>query len=173
MKHLALTAGLILVALAPAHAFQWSSVSMPASVSGGGTSLIAPQWDQLKAGSLIGDYKFGLGSGLVASFSQTPNFGFGSLSSSRFGGFNSFGMTGSSVKFGYDMGAVTPWVGVSQSGFGSSRGFGAFNTRNDPLSPFASGQATSVGAGVDIAITNNLSLSLSASTTTVNRGFGP
>ena len=55
MKHLALTAGLILVALAPAHAFQWSSVSMPASVSGGGTSLIAPQWDQLKAGSLIGD----------------------------------------------------------------------------------------------------------------------
>ncbi len=155
---------------APASAFEWSSVAMPESVAPPAAALTAPQWSGAGAG--FGDYRMGVGRGLSLSVSNAPNFGFSQwVGASRL---SSFGLTGSSAKLGYDMGGgVTPWVGVSQSTFGLSRGFSGVDRTIDPLgaSPFA--QSTSVAAGVDIAITNNISLGFSVSTSTVNRGFGP
>ncbi len=154
-----------------ARAFEWSSVAMPETATPP-SALSAPQWSGLSTNAgTFGDYKFSFGNRLMLGVSNTPDFGF----SRPLGGPSGFGFSGSSVKLGYDMGRVTPWVGVSQSTFGLSRGFSSLDRPADPFSGSAFNQPgmTSVAAGVDLAITNNLSVGFSVSAGTVRNGWGP
>ncbi|HMN72062.1 MAG TPA: hypothetical protein PKA55_09375 [Rhodoblastus sp.] len=80
-----------------------------------------------------------------------------------------FSFSGANMKFGYDMGAFKPYMSAA---FAETRGpaFGAnvFAAPPDAAMPFAfSAQATSVGAGFDYAITENLSFGMAVNATQV------
>lgn len=81
-----------------------------------------------------------------------------------------FGFSRTNVKFGYDMGAFKPYMSAS---FAETRGpaFGAnvFAAPPDAATPFAfTSSATTVGAGFDYAITDQLSFGMSVSASQVS-----
>mgnify|MGYP001550490587 CR=1 FL=1 len=84
-----------------------------------------------------------------------------------FGLASGFGFSRTSMKFGYDMGALKPYVSAS---FAETKApaFGAnvFAAPPDAATPYAfSSTATSVGAGFDYAITDKLSFGMSVNAT--------
>ncbi len=84
-----------------------------------------------------------------------------------FGLASGFGFSRTSMKFGYDMGALKPYVSASFSET-KAPAFGAnvFAAPPDAATPYAfSSTATSVGAGFDYAITDKLSFGMSVNAT--------
>ena len=78
-----------------------------------------------------------------------------------------FGFSRTNMKFGYDMGALKPFVSASFSEV-KAPAFGAnvFAAPPDAATPFAfSSQTSSVGAGFDYAITDKLSFGMSVNAT--------
>ncbi len=144
--------------------------------SAASASLIRP-WsamtgDPFRATALPAGYDVSLGKGLflgVRNLSDTaPGFSMGALAP--------MGFSGSQVKLGFNMGgALTPYVSVAQgmarspfSGMSSLTG-GYMAAPGNPFTTTAT--TTTVGAGFDYALTNNITLGVGVSATQIRSNW--
>jgi opacity protein-like surface antigen len=167
----------VLALAAPAWAWEVQEGPLPTfarSSSAGIVSQGGAAWSDFSSGDFsltASGYSMRADNLLLGMDARSP------WSSPRFGaGLQGLGFNTSSIKLGYDFGQVRPFV---SAGFGTAAmsplGLTGFSMGGDPLqgpSPFGGPSFTTVGAGFDVAITNNLSVGFSASMTQL-RGPSP
>jgi opacity protein-like surface antigen len=167
---------------APARAWEVVGGNLPtfaqsSSTAASAASPWASPWASFTAspisGPNVGGYSYRMGKNLLVGIDTRSGF----ASGSPFGGFGAgLDYSSTNVKVGYDMGALRPYVTAGfgemrSSTFGGSTFTPASNTFQSPSNPFATTtNVTTVGAGFDYAITNNLTLGLGISATQATRG---
>ena len=166
---------------APAGAWEVVGSSLPTfaqDAPSGAGSLIRP-WaattgDPFAGAGVPAGYDFRLGKGL---FVGVQNFSGAMPGLATGGGLAAgLGFSGSQVKLGFDTGSrLTPWLTAGfgefrSSAFGGSAFTGGLSSGGpaSPGNPFsAPASVTTLGAGFDYALTNNITLGVGVSTTQV------
>jgi opacity protein-like surface antigen len=153
----------------PSRAWEVVGGSLPTfaqEATPGAASLIRP-WsamtgDPFRATALPAGYDISLGKGLllgVRNWSDTTPFLFTS-------GLSPMGFSGSQAKLGFDMGGgLTPYVSIATAGIRSPSTGGYLSAPGNPFSSSAS--VTTLGAGFDYALTNNITIGFGVSATQV------
>lgn len=165
----ALVLGLSLgLAAAPACALEWATSGLPTFARGSAilddayaTSAFSGAGLGL-AGPGVSMTTFRISKDLLLGVSQTNG---SSLFSSGVTGLSDFDISSTSLKLGFDLGRVTPFVTTSLSSAKASPLPGAltgFNTTGDLMSGRDTKTGVSAGAGLNFAITDSLQFGVSA-----------
>jgi outer membrane immunogenic protein len=169
IRALALAGSAACLLAAPLRALEWSSASLP-TFARGAAAMEEAHWPDAFASSVSGMTGQGanaatyrIGKDLLLGVSQTS--GSPALSSLA-GAPAGFDFSSTSVKLGFDMGRLTPFVTTTLSSFKASALPGlssGFNTTGDLMAGQAARTGVSAGAGFNFAVSDSLHLSVGAS----------